>query len=361
MNRVFNFSAGPSTLPDAVVEQAQAELPDWQGLGCSVMEVSHRGKPFVALAERCEAALRRLMGIPESYAVLFLAGGAQTQFAAVPLNLASARGRLAGYVNTGSWSTKAIGEARRFTAVHVAATSEADGFRHVPPRAEWDVNRDCVYLHYTPNETIGGVEFHWTPEVGDIPLVADMSSMILSRPVDVSQHGLIYAGAQKNAGISGITLVIVRRDLLGGADPKTPSTIDYAVQTRQRSMANTPATFPWYITSLVFDWLEREGGVEEMARRNARKAEKIYAAIDGSSFFSNPVALADRSFMNVTFFLADPALDGQFLTRAEEAGLVGLKGHRSVGGMRASLYNAMPEAGADRLVEVMREFERARA
>ena len=359
MTRGYNFSPGPATLPEVVLRRAQAELLDWQGLGCSVMEVSHRGKDFAALAAHSEATLRRLLGIGDEYRVLFLGGGAQTQFAAVPLNLSSGEGRTASYVNTGSWSTKAMDEARRFGRVHLVATSELEEFSCVPPRETWEVDPNAAYLHYTPNETIGGVEFHWIPEVGEVPLVADMSSDILSRPIDVSRFGLIYAGAQKNAGISGITIVIVHEGLLGRADPKTPTTLNYAVQAKQDSMANTPATFPWYITSLILDWIEAQGGVEAMAIRNATKAKKLYDTLDASAFYANRVAAPDRSVMNVTFALADPTLDKAFLDECEAAGLSGLKGHRAIGGMRASIYNAMPEAGIDRLIEVMAAFERA--
>jgi len=358
MSRVYNFSPGPAMLPEPVLRRARDELLDWQGTGCSVMEVSHRGKRFVELAAHSEATLRSLLGIGEEYRVLFLQGGAQMQFAAVPLNLASADRRIVSYVNTGSWSTKAIAEAERFCPVHIVASSEAQGFSCVPPVETWRIEPHAAYLHYTPNETIEGVEVHWVPEVGDVPLVADMSSTILSHSIDVSRFGLIYAGAQKNAGISGVTIVIVHERLIGKADPKTPSPINYALQAAQDSMANTPATFSWYMTSLVLDWIVEQGGVSALARANQLKARKLYAAIDDSGFYVNRVAVPDRSLMNVTFVLPDPALDAPFLAAAEAAGLSGLKGHRSVGGMRASLYNAMPQAGVDRLVEVMAEFAR---
>lgn len=358
MTRVYNFSPGPGTVPETVLRRAQDELLDWQGQGASVMEVSHRGKPFMALAAHAEQTLRQLMGISDDYRVLFLQGGAQMQFAAVPLNIGSTTGRPAAYVNTGSWSTKAIEEARKYLPVHVAATSEDANFTYIPPVSNWDVPNDASYLHYTPNETIGGVEFSFVPEVGSVPLVADMSSNILSAPVDVNEFGLIYAGAQKNAGIAGVTIVIVHQDLLDRADPKTPTPIHYAVQAKQDSMANTPATFSWYIMSLVFDWVTEQGGVAALAERNRAKAAKLYAAIDGSNFYTNPVATNDRSQMNVTFVLPSSDLDAAFLEATEAAGLSGLKGHRQVGGMRASIYNALPEAGVDRLVDVMKEFER---
>jgi len=343
-------------LPLPVLERIREELPDWQGTGASVMELSHRGAPFIELARSAQARLRALIGIPDDYHVLFLAGGAQMQFAAVPMNIGG--GELVSYVNTGSWSTKAIEEAKKYGPVHVAASSEAQGFNHIPPRESWDVRADAAYLHYTPNETIGGVEFHWVPEVGDVPLVADLSSTILSRPIDVSAHGLIYAGAQKNAGIAGVTIVVVHDRLLDRADPRTPTPLHYAVQAKQDSMANTPATFSWYVMALVLEWAEQQGGVATLAARNAIRAQKLYDHIDASSLYTNPVRPSDRSHMNVTFVLPTPELDKPFLERAEAAGLFGLKGHRSVGGMRASIYNAMPDAGIERLVEVMAAFER---
>jgi len=323
----------------------------------SVMEMSHRGKDFVAIAERAEADLRRLMGIPEDYHVLFLQGGATSQFAMVPMNLLRGRGR-ADYIDTGLWSRKAIKEARRYCEVNVAASSEAQGYTTIPPRETWRLDPQAAYVHYTPNETIGGVEFHWVPDTGEVPLVADMSSTILSRPVDVSRFGLIYAGAQKNIGPAGLTVVIVRKDLVGETLPGTPTMFDYAAHAEAGSMLNTPPTFAWYLAGLVFQWLLEQGGLEAMAERNRRKAEKLYAAIDASGLYRNPVDPACRSWMNVPFTLADPRLDAAFLAEAEAAGLVALKGHRSVGGMRASIYNAMPEEGVDRLIEFMQDFER---
>ncbi len=357
MTRVYNFSAGPAMLPEAVLERARAELLDWHGTGMSVMEMSHRGEEFVSIARQAEADLRRLMGIPDDYHVLFLQGGATSQFAMVPMNLLRGRGR-ADYLDTGLWSRKAIKEARRYCEVNVAASSEAEGYTTIPPRESWRLDPQAAYVHYTPNETIGGVEFHWIPDTGDVPLVADMSSTILSRPVDVSRFGLIYAGAQKNIGPAGLTVVIVRRDLVGETLPGTPTMFDYAAHAEAGSMLNTPPTFAWYLAGLVFQWLLEQGGLEAMAERNRRKAEKLYAAIDASDFYRNPVDPACRSWMNVPFTLADPSLDATFLQEAKAAGLVALKGHRSVGGMRASIYNAMPEEGVDRLVEFMQDFER---
>jgi len=357
MTRVFNFSAGPAALPAEVLEQAQSEMLDWNGSGMSVMEMSHRGKEFMSIAEQAEADLRRLMNIPDNYKVLFLQGGASAQFAMVPLNLL--RGKAgADYINTGAWSKKAIAEGRRFCDVNVAASSEASKFTTVPAQDGWALNDDAAYVHYTPNETIGGVEFHWIPETGNVPLVADMSSTILSRPVDVSRYGVIYAGAQKNIGPAGLTLVMVREDLMGSVMDGAPTMFDYQIHADADSMYNTPPTYGWYLAGLVFKWLLGKGGLEGMAEINQRKADKLYAAIDGSDFYANPVDPECRSWMNVPFTLADPELDPVFLTEAKEQGMVTLKGHRSVGGMRASIYNAMPEAGVDALVAFMSEFEK---
>jgi len=356
MTRVYNFSAGPAALPTEVLEQARDEMLDWHGAGMSVMEMSHRGKEFMSIAEQAEADLRELMGIPENYRVLFLQGGASSQFAMVPMNLLRGRSR-ADYINTGAWSKKAIAEARRYADVNVAASSEDSNFTTIPPISEWQLDPDAAYVHYTPNETIGGVEFHWVPDTGDVPLVADMSSTILSRPIDVSRFGVIYAGAQKNIGPAGLTIVIVREDLMGEPLPGTPTMFDYKVHADAGSMYNTPPTYSWYLAGLVFQWLKRRGGLEAMAEINRRKAEKLYAAIDASEFYSNPVDPDCRSWMNVPFTLADPELDPLFLSEAKEAGLVTLKGHRSVGGMRASIYNAMPEEGVDALIAFMADFE----
>jgi phosphoserine aminotransferase len=356
MDRVFNFSAGPAALPLAVLERARDELTSWQRCGMSVMELSHRGKEFMSIAERAEADLRRLLDVPANYRVLFLQGGATAQFGAIPFNLAGP-GDKADYVVTGSWSKKALAEGRRFLDAHVAADSSGNRHTEIPDPAGWQLNPDAAYLHHTPNETIGGVEFHFVPEAM-APLVADMSSTLLSRPLDVSLFGLIYAGAQKNIGPAGLAIVIVREDLLGRAREGTPTMMDYHQQAEAGSMLNTPPTFAWYIAGLVFEWLLEQGGLAEMERRNRHKAETLYAAIDGSAFYANPVARHCRSWMNVPFTLADPGLDGKFLEEAKAAGLTTLKGHRSVGGMRASLYNAMPQEGVDALVTFMQEFER---
>jgi phosphoserine aminotransferase len=356
MNRIYNFSAGPAALPESVLERARDEMLDWRGSGMSVMEVSHRGADFIEYAERSEANLRSLLGITDDYAVLFLAGGATLQFASVPLNLAPP-GATTDYVLTGSWGKKAVGEAERYATVNIAADSSGSGFTTIPDPSGWRVSQDAAYLHYTPNETIVGVEFHYVPEVSDAPLVADMSSTILSRPIDVSRFGLIYAGAQKNVGAAGIALVIVRRDLIGNARRETPGVIDYKVMAESGSMWNTPPTFSWYIAGLVFEWLEEQGGLAAMAERNERKARKLYAAIDASDFYTNRVAVDCRSWMNVPFTLADPDLDKFFLAESSASGLANLKGHRLVGGMRASIYNAMPEAGVDALIGFMSDFE----
>ncbi|RLK48694.1 phosphoserine aminotransferase [Alkalispirillum mobile] len=360
MSRVYNFSAGPAMLPEEVLCQARDEMLDWQGSGMCVMEMSHRGKEFVSIAEQAEADLRELMGIPDNYKVLFLQGGATGMFSAIPLNLLRGRNK-ADYINTGAWSKKAIAEAKKYCEVNVAASGEASDFMSIPARSGWQLSDDAAYLHYTPNETISGVEFHAVPEVGDTPLVADMSSTILSRPVDVSRFGLIYAGAQKNIGPAGITLVIVREDLIGEARPDTAMVWDFAKQAGADSMLNTPPTYALYIAGLVFQWLKRHGGLEAMGEINRRKAEKLYRAIDDSPFYSNPVDPDCRSWMNVPFVLAKPELDATFLDEAKRQGLTTLKGHRSVGGMRASIYNAMPEAGVDKLIEFMQDFERRNA
>jgi phosphoserine aminotransferase len=355
--RVFNFSAGPAVLPLEVLEQARDEMTDWNASGMSVMEVSHRSKAFIAVAQQAEADVRELLAIPASYKVLFLQGGATGQFSAVPLNLAGAESNVS-YVNTGSWSKKAIGEAKRYCEVSVAADAAASGYNDIPAVGSWKIDDASAYLHYTPNETIGGVEFHFVPEAGRVPLVVDMSSTLLSRPIDVTKFGLIYAGAQKNIGPSGLTLVIVREDLIGHARAGTPVVLDYKAMADEGSMLNTPPTFGWYIAGLVFKWLKRRGGLKAMAEVNRAKAEKLYAAIDGSGFYRNPVAKACRSWMNVPFTLARPELDKQFLAEAHKVGLTALEGHRSVGGMRASLYNAMPPEGVVALVDFMKDFER---
>jgi len=356
MARIFNFSAGPAVLPEAVLQQAQAEMLDWHGSGMSVMEMSHRGQEFLAIAEKAEADLRELMNIPSHYKVLFMQGGAVGQFAMVPMNLLRGK-KSADYVNTGEWSKKAIKEAKIFAAVNVAASGEATNFTTVPPPNTWKLDPNAAYVHYTPNETIGGVEFGFIPETGNVPLVADMSSTILSRPVDVSRFGVIYGGAQKNMGQAGLTIVIVREDLMGQAMPGTPSIFDYRITADNGSMFNTPPTYAWYIAGLVFEWLKKNGGLKAMGEINRRKAEKLYAFIDASGgFYRNPVEQQSRSWMNIPFTLKDPALDEAFLKGAKAAGMIQLKGHRSVGGMRASIYNAMPEAGIDSLIAYMRDF-----
>lgn len=357
-NRLFNFSAGPAALPEAVLEQIRDDMLNWNNSGMSVMEMSHRGKEFVSIAEQAEADLRRLMGVPADYRVLFLQGGASGQFAGIPLNLLGDNDR-ADYVVTGSWGKKAAKEAAKYCKVNVVA--QADPFNHVPDFGSWHRDPGAAYLHYTPNETIEGVAFPSIPEVDDVPLVADLSSAILSEPLDVSRFGVIYAGAQKNLGPSGVTIVIVREDLIGNARKDTPMVLDYKQQADAGSMLNTPPCFAWYVCGLVFQWLLKQGGLEVMADTNRRKAGKLYDFIDTSSFYDNPVAVTDRSIMNVPFTLANADLDGDFLKGAATNGLSTLKGHRSVGGMRASIYNAMPEAGVDALIDFMKEFERSRA
>jgi phosphoserine aminotransferase len=342
-------------LPPEVLEQARAELIDWGGAGMSVMEVSHRGREFVRVASEAEADLRELMGVPRNYRILFMQGGATAQFSLVPLNLTEP-GAPVDYVDTGHWSMKAIGEARRYCTVHVAARS-GETLR-VPPQSELEIAPGAAYLHYTPNETISGVEFHYVPETGGVPLIADMSSNILSRPIDVSRFALIYAGAQKNIGPSGLTLVIVREDLFGRARAATPSVFNYKAVADENSLLNTPPTFAWYVAGLVFKWLKRNGGAAAMGEANAAKSAALYAAIDASAFYRNPVARDARSRMNVTFTLPNPALEAAFVEEAAREGLHNLKGHRVLGGMRASLYNAMPLDGVRALVGFMHEFER---
>ncbi len=356
MTRKYNFCAGPAALPEPVLAQARDEMLDWQGAGLSLMEMSHRSPEVVGVFQRAEQTLRDLLAVSDDYAVLFLQGGASTQFSAIPLNLLDGRGS-ADYLNTGQWSKKAIAEGKRYCEVNVVASAEDSNFSTIPERDSWRLGADAAYLHYTPNETIGGVEFFWTPEV-DVPLVADMSSTILSRPIEVSRFGVIYAGAQKNIGPAGLTLVIVRRDLLGRAAAHCPAMLNWQVAADNDSMYNTPPTFAVYLAGLVFDWLQQQGGLEAMAMINRRKAEKLYAAIDGSDFYANPVELASRSLMNVPFTLADDNLDKAFLAESEAAGLLNLKGHRSVGGMRASLYNAVSEQAVDALIAFMQDFER---
>jgi len=359
MSRVYNFSAGPACIPEDVLKKAQSEMLDWQGTGMSVMEMSHRGKAYMSIAEKAEADLREIMNIPENYKVLFMQGGASTQFAAVPINLMGTN-RKADYILTGQWSKKAIAEAKRYGDINVAASTEDSKFTTVTEQSDWNLSKDAAYLHYTPNETIVGVEFPFLPET-DVPLVADMSSNILSREIDVSKFGVIYAGAQKNIGCAGLTIVIVRDDLIGNCIDGMPAMLDYKIMADNDSMYNTPATYSWYIAGLVFDRIKQNGGIKALEEINRRKAAKLYAAIDESGFYTNPVDVDCRSLMNVPFILGDSALDGAFLKGAEKEGLTTLKGHRSVGGMRASIYNAMPESGIDSLVAYMKDFEKNNA
>jgi len=355
--RVYNFSAGPAVLPEEVLSLAREEMLDWHGSGMSVMEMSHRGKEFTAIAHDAHADLRELLNIPANYKVLFLQGGAATQFAAVPMNLLCGRSK-ADYIHTGEWAKKAIGEAKKYCTVNLAASSEDRGFTYAPKRAAWRLDPAAAYVHYTGNETIGGVEFHWIPDTGEVPLVCDLSSSLLSRPLDVSKFGVIYAGAQKNIGPAGLTIVIVREDLIGYAAPTTPSTLDYKVQAENDSMYNTPPTYAIYVAGLVFKWLKAKGGLSGIEKLNVAKAGLLYDLLDASEFYRSPVAKDDRSRMNVPFTLRDAALDDAFLKQATQKGLVQLKGHRTVGGMRASLYNAMPLEGVKALTEFMRDFER---
>jgi phosphoserine aminotransferase len=355
MTRPFNFSPGPAALPEPVLRQAAEEMLDWNGSGMSVMEMSHRGKEFMAIQAEAEANLRELLAIPGNYKVLFLQGGAIGQNAIVPMNLLRGRDKAA-YVNTGEWSTRSVAEAAHYCRVEIAASAEANGFTAIPKQAEWHVDADAAYLHICSNETIGGLEFHWTPDTGDVPLVADMSSNILSRPIPVARYGLIYGGAQKNIGPAGLTFVIVRDDLLGGAMKTTPQAFDYTVQAANNSMINTPPTYAIYIAGLVFRWLKAQGGLPAIEAQNRAKAALLYETIDAGSFYGNKIAHDDRSIMNVTFHLADASLDGAFLEAAKAQGLLNLKGHRIVGGMRASIYNAMPLEGAHALAVFMKSF-----
>jgi len=362
-NRSFNFSAGPAALPDAVMQRAQAEFLDFDGLGASVMEISHRSKSFIGVAERAEANLRQLLAVPDNYKVLFLQGGATLQFAAVPMNLA-APDQDADYIDTGAWSTKAIKEAGKFCRVNVAASSKDDNYNHVPAASSWKLSTAPSYLHVCSNETIGGVQFADFPDMAqlglpDTPLVADMSSDFLARPLDISQFGLIYAGAQKNVAPAGLTIVIVREDLLGKGGHLLPAMLDYQVHAKADSMSNTPATFPWYMAGLVFEWLLAQGGLAAIESINRTKADTLYGAIDSSNFYTCPVVPSNRSVMNVPFTLADASLDADFLSGAEKRGMLNLKGHRSVGGMRASIYNAITQEAVDALVGYMAEFESA--
>ncbi len=363
MARVFNFSAGPAILPEPVLRQAAAEMLDWQGSGQSVMEMSHRGSEFISIAESAQADLRALLSVPDDYRVLFLQGGATLQFDMIGMNLLRGKSE-ADYVNTGEWSKKAIKAASGFTRVNVAASAEDRSFTYVPAQDTWRLSENAAYVHYTANETIGGVEFSWVPDTADVPLICDMSSNILSRPVDVARYGLIYAGAQKNIGPAGLTIVLIREDLIGLASnlggASVPAMLDYATHAKAESMYNTPPTYAIYIAGLVFRHLRDTGGVAAAEERNVAKADLLYDYLDRSGFYANPVARPDRSRMNVPFTLADPAHDADFLTGAKERGLIQLKGHRSVGGMRASLYNAMPIEGVQALIDYLAEFAATR-
>ncbi|WP_353620080.1 3-phosphoserine/phosphohydroxythreonine transaminase [Thalassotalea sp. G20_0] len=356
-NRVYNFSAGPAPIPYEVLQQARDEMMNWQDVGASVMEVSHRGKEFLTVAHGAEKDLRDLLKIPDNYKVLFLQGGARGQFAAVPLNLKRDK-VFADYVNSGYWAQSAIKEAQRYLDVNIVADGKDRAFNAMPAEDQWRISQDAAYLHYTPNETIGGLEFSFIPETGDVPLVADMSSNILSGPIDVSKFGVIYAGAQKNIGPAGLTVVIVRDDLLERGSLMCPAVLDYKLQAGNDSMYNTPPTFAWYLAGLVFKWLKKQGGLAAINALNERKANKLYAQIDGSGFYQNPVDPKWRSRMNVPFTLIKPELDATFLAESEQAGFRYLKGHKAVGGMRASIYNAVPEQHVDALIDFMKEFER---
>ena len=353
--RAYNFCAGPAALPTAVLEKAQAEMLDWHGKGLSIMEMSHRSKDYVAVAEKAEADLRTLMNIPDNYKVLFLQGGASLQFSAIPLNLLGKNNK-ADYIHTGIWSEKALKEAQRYGDIHVVeAGIQIEGTHAISEQSQWNLTRDAAYVHYADNETIGGLQFANIPET-DKPLVCDFSSSILSAPLDVSKFGLIYAGAQKNIGPAGLTIVIVREDLLDQAKPETPSILEYSAQAKNGSMVNTPATYAWYLSGLVFEWLLQNGGVDAIHQANLEKAKLLYGYIDSSDFYANPIYSANRSIMNVPFTLADAALEKQFLQEAEDNRLLNLAGHRSVGGMRASIYNAVPLEGVQALVNFMDDF-----
>jgi phosphoserine aminotransferase len=356
MTRVFNFSAGPAALPEPVLRQAADEMLDWHGSGMSVMEMSHRGPEFIAIHAEAESLLRKLLAVPANYKVLFMQGGAIGENAIVPMNMLRGKNK-ADYIDTGEWSKKSIKEAQKYCSVNVAASSKDSAYTRIPPRESWRLDKDAAYVHITGNETIGGVEYHFTPDVGAVPLVADLSSNILSRPLDVSKYGLIYGGAQKNIGPAGLTIVIVRDDLIGQAMPLCPSAFDYKIVADNDSMYNTPPTYAIYIAGLVFKWIEKQGGLAALEAHNRSKAALLYDCLDGTGFYTCPVAREDRSLMNVPFRLPDERLDKPFLDGAQSRGMVQLKGHRSVGGMRASLYNAMPIDGVRALVAYMKEFE----
>ena len=356
VKRAINFSAGPAALPEEVLRLAAAEMLDWHGSGMSVMEMSHRGKQFIAIHAEAEADLRELLAIPANYKVLFLQGGAIAENAIVPMNMLRGRDG-ADYIHTGEWSKKSIKEAGKYCKVNVAASGEDRNFSYIPARETWKLDRNAAYVHICSNETIGGLEYHWVPDTGNVPLIADMSSHILSRPVDVAKYGLIYGGAQKNIGPAGLTIVIVRDDLIGKGSPTPPTMLDYKTHAENDSMYNTPPTYGIYIAGLVFQWLKQQGGLVAIEKQNIAKAKMLYDYLDASGFYANPVRREDRSLMNVPFTLKDAALDEEFLKGAKAKGMAQLKGHRSVGGMRASIYNAMPVAGVAALVAYMKEFE----
>jgi phosphoserine aminotransferase len=358
MTRVFNFSAGPAALPESVLRHAADEMLDWHGSGMSVMEMSHRGKEFMSIHAETIGLLRELLAVPSNYKVLFMQGGAIGENAIVPMNMLRGR-KSADYVNTGEWSKRSMGEARKYATINEVASSESTKFDRIPKRETWKLDPDAAYVHICANETIGGLEYHFVPDTNGVPLIADVSSNILSRPLDVSKFGLIYGGAQKNIGPAGLTIVIVRDDLLGGALPITPSAFDYTEQSQNDSMLNTPPTYAIYIAGLVFKWIKAQGGLAAMEVRNRKKAALLYDYLDATSFYSNPIAISDRSIMNVPFKLKDAALDAEFLKGAEARHMMQLKGHRAVGGMRASIYNAMPVEGVEALVAYMKEFERS--
>ncbi|HEY5702066.1 MAG TPA: 3-phosphoserine/phosphohydroxythreonine transaminase [Gammaproteobacteria bacterium] len=356
-NSIYNFGAGPAMLPTAVMQRAREEFLDWHGTGLSVMELGHRTPEFIAIAEQAEANLREILSIPDNFAILFLQGGATSQFSMVPLNL-TAPGDRVDALYTGLWSGKAIKEAGRYCSVNVAASSENNHFTAIPDTSGWQLSANARYLYFTDNETVHGVEFQQTPKSGEVPLVSDMTSNLLTRPIDFSAYGLIFAGAQKNLGPAGLTLVIVREDLLGNSRQDIPRLYDYAFNAKEHSMANTPPTYSWYMAGLVLQWIKQEGGIPVMEQRAIARSSKLYQLIDASEFFSNPIATGSRSRMNIPFLLRDETLNNTFLKEAKSHGLVALAGHRSVGGMRASLYNAMPEAGVDCLAGFMADFER---
>ena len=359
MTRRYNFGAGPATMPDVVLEEVQKELLDWKGMGLSVMEISHRSPEFIEIADKAESDFRDLLGINDNYAVLFLHGGATLQNAMIPLNLSPEEGT-ADYVNTGHWAKRSISEAKKFINVNIAASSENKNFTYFPKQSKWSLSKNTAYVHITPNETIGGLRFK-DIEDSEVPVVADYSSGILSEVIDISKFSLIYGGAQKNIGPAGLGFAIIKKDLLGKAQSITPTMLNYSEMHEGRSMYNTPPTFAWYVAGKIFKWLKSMGGVSEMEKLNNRKAKKLYSFIDQSDFYDNKINKEDRSIMNIPFQLNSEDLNSQFLEESRDSGLLALKGHRSVGGMRASIYNAMPEEGVEALVDFMKAFEKERA